>query len=101
MEQPGAFYKYLSVKGTESVLRSGVLRWSSPLLFDDPAEFQQLPRFSPSVQDSGGKFVETLIDLAAGAPRLNLERFSPRARLLLEHLRRLVKSGILSVNGGP
>jgi hypothetical protein len=94
MDHPDAFYKYLSVEATESVLWNGRLRWSSPLLFDDPAEFQRMPRFSPSIQESSSTFVKTLVDLAAGAPRLDEGRFSSKATVLLESLRLLVQSGL-------
>jgi hypothetical protein len=94
MDHPGAFYKYLSVEATESVLSRGRLRWSSPLLFDDPTEFQRMPRFSPSMQDSGSTFVKTLVDLAAGAAHLDEARFSSKAKILLESLHLLVKTGL-------
>jgi hypothetical protein len=94
MAHPEAFYKYLSAEGTESALRSGRLRWSSPLLFDDPAEFQRIPRFSPSLEEAGSKFVSALVNLAAGGLRLDEERLSTKTRFVLGNLRLLIESGL-------
>jgi hypothetical protein len=76
MTHPKVFYKYLSAEGTENVLQSGRLRWSSPLRFDDPGEFQRIPRFNPSLEQAGSTFVGTLVNLAAGGLRLDEERLS-------------------------
>jgi len=94
MDHPEAFYKYLSPRAAEAVLTHGRLRWSSPLLFDDPAEFKRMPRFSPSLTEGGGAFVQILVNAATGAASFEENRLSDTTRLTLNLMRRLVASGI-------
>ena len=77
----------------EIVLSTGRLRWSSPLRFNDPAEFRRMPRFVPSLEVVGGQLIETLVDLAQGVARIDEARLSPSCRVLLLGIRTLVSNG--------
>jgi len=90
---PAVFYKYLSVQGADAVLSTGRLRWSSPLVFDDPAEFRRIPRFRPSLDQAGRDFMGTLFDLATGTVSIDEGRLSPKCKFLLGSIRLLASQG--------
>ncbi len=93
MPQPSAFYKYLSPQAAEAVLNSGRLRWSSPLEFDDPAEFRRLPRFDPSLEQVGRDAAGILFEVAIQTRIVDEARLCPKARKLILAIRLLVASG--------
>jgi hypothetical protein len=94
MEHPEIFYKYLAPDVALKVLSSERLRWSSPLLFDDPAEFRRMPRFDRSVASSYGLLLETLIDAASGSLALEIRRLSPSATILFKLIQIGVQGGM-------
>ena len=93
MAHPQTFFKYLPTDGAEMVLRAGSRRWSSPLRFDDPAEFRRMPRFSPSLTEAASTFVGFLVGLAGGDRQAEEERYCAKTRFLLNSFRTLLKSG--------
>jgi hypothetical protein len=91
--QPDVFHKYLTPAAAESVLSTGKLRWSSPLTFNDPAEFRRMPRFVPSLDMSGSDLISTLIDSAQGIGTIDEERLNRKCRVLLASIRFLAGHG--------
>lgn len=83
---PPVLYKYFSYETTEVVLKNGRLRWSSPQLFNDPAEFQRLPRFDPPLKESLNALPQIFLDAAAGRRKLDRTRLSGLARQMLSLL---------------
>lgn len=94
MGLPEAFYKYLSPLGALAVLESGRLRWSSPLLFDDPAEFRRLPRFTPTLDESATQVLSMLVDHAYGESVVDEPALTATARTHLDLLRMLAADGM-------
>src|SRR5690606_34879921 len=56
----------------------------SPLLFNDPAEFQRMPRFEPTIAEASNEFPGTLINIASGKIKFDESTLSPSANLLLQ-----------------
>lgn len=94
MSHPEVFYKYLSSAGADAVLRSARLRWSSPLIFDDPAEFRRVPRFRPPLNEAGDEFVRTLVGMTVGDASLDELRLSATTKFTLGLFRQLVSDGM-------
>jgi hypothetical protein len=74
-------------------LRNGKLRWSSPTLFNDLAEFQRMPRFEPSLSDSYGFLPQVLIDAALGTAALDTTRLGKPMQVLLAMVQMLLSTG--------
>jgi hypothetical protein len=92
MNVPKILYKYTSSDTARILLESGRLRWSSPLLFNDLAEFQRMPRFEPSLDESLAKFPQVLLQVALGEVAVREVELSRGSKLLLEMVRMLLKS---------
>lgn len=84
MPHPEFFYKYTSPSTALIILENSRLRWSSPLLFNDPAEFQRMPRFEPTIAKASIEFPSTLIDIAKGKIKFDKSKLSPSANLVLQ-----------------
>lgn len=84
MTHPENFYKYTSPSTALIILENSRLRWSSPLLFNDPAEFQRLPRFEPTIAEASNELPSTLINIASGKIKFDESTLSPSANLLLQ-----------------
>lgn len=95
---PPILYKYTTSSTAEIVLKTGKLRWSSPTVFNDLAEFQRMPRFHPTISESYRLFHEVIVDVALGLKKLDDGRLVPNARLYLEQMRNLVSSGSTKVD---
>lgn len=80
MELPSLLYKYTASATAEAILRTGRLRWSSPELFNDPAEFQRLPRFDPPLKESLNALPRILVDAALGRFQIDEARLFGLAR---------------------
>lgn len=93
MTHPTVFYKYASASTTIKVLETGRLRWSSPLLFNDPSEFQRMPRFEPSVAEAYSALPAALVDAAFGDNKLDEARLSPSSKFNIALIRQLRDSG--------
>lgn len=94
MTHPPVFYKYLSADTAALVLRTGRLRWSSPLLFNDPAEFQRMPRFDPSLAAAHELLPQTITRVVFGEAQVAEERLGAPMKLLLLLVRKLVGGGV-------
>jgi len=68
-------------------LQNGKLRWSSPLVFNDPIEFQRLPRFDPSLKQASNELPRVLVEAALGKRRLDVPRLTPMTRRMYEMIR--------------
>jgi hypothetical protein len=84
VQPPPTLYKYLSAETAQIVLRSGKLRWSSPLLFNDPIEFQRLPRFEPPLKEAFNELPRVLVEAALGQRQLDVARLTPMTRRIYE-----------------
>jgi len=94
MKVPKFLYKYTSSDTARIVLESGRLRWSSPLLFNDLTEFQRMPRFEPSIDETLPTIPRVLVQAALGEVALRESELSRSSKLLLEMVRLLLKSGM-------
>lgn len=94
MPHPEIFYKYTPASTALIVLGTMRLRWSSPLKFDDPAEFKRLPRFEPSISDVAKTFPETIVKAALGEFPIRESELTPSSRQLLTMTRLLIRHGI-------
>ncbi len=94
MDVPEPLYKYTTCDTAIVVLSSGRLRWSSPLLFNDLAEFQRMPRFEPPVDQSLTEFPQVLVEIALGERRVEESKLSGSSQLLLSMVRALIDSGM-------
>ena len=94
MQRPSVFYKYASAGTSLLVLRNGRLRWSSPLLFNDVAEFQRMPRFEPTVTEAYRLLPEIISDAVFGRVALDEVNLGPSMKVLLRLVKNLVVSGV-------
>lgn len=94
MSRPSVFYKYASSSTALLILESSRLRWSSPLLFNDVAEFQRMPRFEPTVAEAHRLLPEAIADAVFDGTTLDEERLGPPMKILLHLVRSLVASGL-------
>lgn len=90
VDTPSTLYKYATADTIESVLRTGQLRWSSPALFNDPAEFQRIPRFEPPLIESLRELPRVLVEAALGKHTIDEQRLSDPAR----HLYAMIQYGL-------
>jgi len=90
---PAIFYKYVPLKTALIVLRSAKLRWSSPLNFNDIAEFQRMPRFEPSLAEAHRSLPGAILELARGADSPLVANMSASIQLIVDMTRRLLNSG--------
>jgi len=91
MTNPEIFYKYTSSSTALIILKNSRLRWSSPLLFNDPAEFQRMPRFEPTIAEASKELPETLLKIATNKIKFDESTLSPSAKLLLQCVRVLIE----------
>lgn len=91
---PDVLYKYASPSTSLLVLTNGRMRWSSPGLFNDPAEFQRMPRFEPSLTDAQRLLPAKLMQLALARSGIEDSGLSPKIRLLVELVGKLLASGL-------
>lgn len=91
--KPTIFYKYTTAFTAEIILNSSRLRWSSPILFNDLAEFQRMPRFEPSLNEAHRLLPKALIGAANGTQSLDEARLGPVIRLALTHIKEELRRG--------
>lgn len=94
MAHPEIFYKYTQASTALIVLKTTRLRWSSPLLFDDPAEFKRMPRFEPSIAEAAKAFPATIVHAAIGQFPVREQVLAKNARLLLTMTRLMIERGM-------
>ena len=91
---PSILYKYTTHATAGAIIESGRLRWSSPNLFNDLAEFQRMPRFEPSLTEATSKLPTILVEAATGQRTLDHDRLSPQTQLLIQLVQMLLQAGI-------
>ena len=94
MPPPDLLYKYTSCETALVILDSGCLRWSSPSLFNDIAEFKKRPRFNPTLEEAHKNLlVPYLIDIATGKREMPTKKLSKYCQGLLSLIKMLLDSG--------
>lgn len=94
MSRPSVFFKYTSSYTAMLILENMRLRWSSPVLFNDVAEFRRMPCFDPTVAHAHKLLPEVIIaTVFDGAPLDELRLTAPMKRLL-DHARNLAAEGL-------
>ena len=94
MTVPNKLFKYASASTARIVLDSGRLRWSSPNIFNDLAEFQRLPTFDPPLKKSIADLQELIVAAAVGTRDLEIERLAAPTRLAYELIKQGIANGI-------
>jgi len=94
MAVPEPLYKYTTCDTAAVILSSGRLRWSSPLLFNDLAEFQRMPRFEPTLDQSLTDFPRVLVEIALGERHVEETKLSGESSSILVMIRALIDSGM-------
>ena len=95
--KPTLFYKYTTSSTAERILRNGRLRWSSPTVFNDLAEFQRMPRFEPTLNESYKLLHQILIDAASGRESIDLTRLTPAMHGVLNIITEKLRRGVSEV----
>lgn len=95
MQLPPVFYKYVPSSTACLVLESSKLRWSSPLLFNDIAEFQRMPKFHPRVADSYQLLIDSIVSAAFDGVELDEVRLTHQTRLLLSLVKQMASEGCI------
>lgn len=90
---PNILYKYVTPVTAKIVLESGKLRWSSPELFNDPSEFQRIPRFEPSLEASLRQVQKVIIEAVMGNSSINTDALVGSARALYQLATLLINHG--------
>ncbi len=94
MNVPEPLYKYTTYDTAAVILSSGRLRWSSPFLFNDLAEFQRMPRFEPTVDQSLTDFSRVIVEISLGERHVEEAKLSDESSLCLVMVRALIESGM-------
>lgn len=91
-----SFYKYMSLDTAKIVLSSQTLRWSSPLIFNDPFDVPRelLPDLNEKhvLQALARKLVSEIT-----TPRKNFDDINIRLRPLFEHIQSAFPNGLSTV----
>ncbi|WP_223496793.1 DUF2971 domain-containing protein [Pseudomonas sp. A-RE-26] len=93
MQLPSILYKYTTASTAFLVLENSKLRWSSPLLFNDIAEFQRMPRFHPRVADSYKLLTASIVSAVFDGIELDEVRLTHQAGLLLNLVKLMASEG--------
>jgi hypothetical protein len=83
MSHPEKLYKYTSENLVLKILGNSRLRWSSPVLFNDISEFQIMPEFYPTLNDSIVTYLNILADAAFSKDNLKTDNLSIKTQVLL------------------
>ncbi len=86
MHERSTFYKYMSLNTAKIVLDSCSLRWSSPVLFNDPFD---VPReVMPGINEINiGKALARKLIAELITPREDIQNLNPRIRTMLSDFR--------------
>lgn len=90
---PSIFYKYMSANTAAIVLENSRLRWASPLLFNDVAEFQRMPRFDPTVADAHALLAELIVSIVFDGVAIDEKRMSIPMKRSLKMVKHLAENG--------
>lgn len=85
--RPRTFFKYMTIKVAKIVLVNHKLRWSSPLLFNDPFDVQRDFDFGFDIEELKEPLVNEVLALISDREMPDLSR-KPRVKYLIERLRR-------------
>lgn len=66
--RPKSFFKYLSSQTAKSVLKNQSIRWSSPLLFNDPFDVPRALGFGVTPVSVGNELMKLVLELTADPP---------------------------------
>lgn len=94
MHLPPILYKYTSASTALIVLGTGKLRWSSPRLFNDPAEFQRLPRFEPTLKEALAALPKAIVGTAVGESDIDAGRLNGLARQMYDLIKFALSQGM-------
>jgi hypothetical protein len=94
MSHPSVFYKYSPASTAMMVLENSKLRWSSPLLFNDVAEFQRMPRFEPTVAQAHALLPAAIAAALVDGVPLDGARLGPLMKSMLGLLQEQVTKGM-------
>lgn len=83
------FFKYTGVEGAICALTMGTLRWSSPLLFNDPFDVPRELSFGVTPHEIGAATRQRMIGMMKQPPN-DLSELSPVLRTFLEQIKREV-----------
>jgi hypothetical protein len=79
-----AFYKYASADTVLAILSSGTVRYSSPLLFNDPFDIQSGIHFDFDPATLHTKVIDRIHELAAASSEPTVDPTDPWGKLVLE-----------------
>ena len=83
----------MSANTATIVLESSRLRWTSPLLFNDVAEFQRMPRFDPTIADAQYLLPELFASVIFDGVAIDEMRMGALMKASLKHARHLAENG--------
>ena len=86
-----SFFKYMSVDTARKVLSSRALRWSSPLLFNDPFDLPRELSFGITPEELMQACGKRMTDLLE-QPADDISSFQPKLQLILAAIKRGVSS---------
>src|SRR6266446_7525436 len=90
-----SFFKYMPASTAKVVLENGTLRWSSPVLFNDPFD---VPRElshgleAHAIAEACARHLSSLIE----APPADASHLSPKIRLIVEAVKRGIPDRLLA-----
>lgn len=93
MHDRSTFYKYMPLNTAKIVLDSCSLRWSSPVIFNDPFDVPREVMLGVDEINIGKALVRKLIEELIN-PREDLQNLNPRIRTMLDVYQKLFPSGI-------
>jgi hypothetical protein len=82
-----SFYKYVSAEVAKIILVTKTLRWSSPLLFDDPFDVTRVLAVDIKHSEIQEYIIDSVIDLVQNNAELPSE-LNPQLRFMIETLRK-------------
>jgi hypothetical protein len=85
--RPKSYFKYLSAEVAKIVLVNQRLRWSSPLLFNDPFDVKRDFDLGFDMEEIKEPLTREVVDLVSRKETVDLSR-DPRVAWLISHLRR-------------
>jgi len=94
MDVPEPLFKYTTLDTGIIILSTGRLRWSSPLHFNDLSEFQRMPHFEPSLDESISKLPEIITAIITGNKQVDENKLKNAPKILLKTVRTLINSGM-------
>jgi hypothetical protein len=90
---PNIFYKYAQDSIIKIVLSSGKLRWSSPLIFNDTNEFQQMPTFKPTIEEDWTKLLDIFCECIYNNLPIDKKLITSQTKLRIIEIKQLKELG--------